>query len=681
MMNSPVTHLAGVGPAKAKVLAELKIFTVLDLVHYYPLRYEDRRIRAFEAFEDGAQVSARAVVEGTAQVRWRGKRGMCTVPLRIDGRHRVLGVWFNQPYVKPKLVDGRRLVISGRFNREKLWLVISHTEFDTLSPSGVQRALTPIYRMSKGVTANQLQQLVGQALTNVSNQLEDVLPRMLLDKYRLVSHAQAVLWMHLPDAEEELRQARRRLSFEEFFLFQLQLQWFRQQRDVQRQRNPLHISDCAWPDFTAALPYPLTGAQIRACQNIQAKLSAPSPMRMLLQGDVGSGKTWVALWAIYATHCAAGQAALMAPTEILAEQHFREAERRFQSLGVKLALLTGSTAEKERRRILADLADGSVHLVIGTHALLTDDVEFSNLRLVVTDEQHRFGVAQRAVLRQKGEQTDVLFLSATPIPRTLALAVYGDLDVAVLDELPVGRLPITTHWWPMAAEQKAIRFVRKQLASGRQAFIVAPLVEESDQMVELASATELFERLQDQFAGFQVSLLHGRMTSSDKDTVMRRFISNQSQVLVSTSVIEVGIDVPGATVMLIYDADRFGLAQLHQLRGRVGRGQEQSFCLLLSDGTTDVSKQRLQTMVETNDGFVIAEKDLSLRGPGEFLGVRQSGLPEFTVGDLSRDLRMMEVARDEAIALIQQPDFWLLPAYEGLRRSLTDTAQIGYSKD
>ncbi|GMA49100.1 hypothetical protein GCM10025857_04570 [Alicyclobacillus contaminans] len=375
------------------------------------------------------------------------------------------------------------------------------------------------------------------------------------------------------------------------------------------------------------------------------------------------------------------QSAFMAPTEILAEQHMAAASQRLTPLGMTVRLLTGSTPEAERRRLLQEIADGSVHLVIGTHALLTEDVEFANLGLVITDEQHRFGVSQRAILRQKGRAPDVLYLSATPIPRTLALAVYGDLDVTTLNELPAGRQPIRTVWLRMSEEAAAIRLARRELAAGRQVYVVAPLVEESEHMADVRSATELESHLQAQFAGYAVALLHGRMPSREKDAVMRAFAAGDVRVLVSTTVIEVGIDVPNASVMLIYHAERFGLAQLHQLRGRVGRGPHASHCLLLSDASSEYAVERLQTMVATQDGFEIAEKDLALRGPGEFLGVRQSGLPEFSVGDLAKDFRIMEVARDEAAALIKNPDFWLLPAYQSLRRTLREVPKSSYYRD
>ena len=669
MGEQPVTQIVGVGATKAKRLGELGIQSIFDILHYFPYRYEDRSIRPFESFEEGILITARAIVEGTAKVRWNQRKSTCTAWLRIDGRHRIMGVWFNQPYVKSKLTDGRVLIVSGRFNRDKMVFAVSRTEFD-VSTSPVAKPWTPVYRVTKGINSEQLHSLILNTVGQFGDEVEELLPNQLVTKYKLVSHRQALVLMHQPNSEEDIRQARRRLAFEEFFMFQLSLQWFRLQRNREGTRSAPSIPKDSWETFVAALPGRLTGAQERVCDDITIRLQAQVPMSLLLQGDVGSGKTWVAFWAIYAAVQAGGQAALMAPTEILAEQHYGGARARLDPLGVKVALLTGSTPEKERAQILNDVREGLVDLVVGTHALLTQDVTFLKLRLVVTDEQHRFGVTQRSILRHKGSQPDVLFLSATPIPRTLALAVYGDLDMAVLDELPAGRTPIKTVWYPLSGEAKAIRFVRQQLAAGARAFVVAPLVEESSQLVDVASATLLFNRLREEFSGFSVSLLHGRMPSRDKDLAMRSFATGETQVLVSTTVIEVGIDVPEATVMLIYHAERFGLAQLHQLRGRVGRGTRPSTCILLSDAEGRVAKERLKTLVETNDGAIIAQRDLELRGPGEFLGVRQSGIPEFTVGDLSRDLRIMEVARDEARMLVSETDFWLLPAYERLREAI-----------
>lgn len=676
----PVTHVAGVGRAKQKVLAALGLETVHDLLHHFPRRYDDRSIQTFESFGDGARVTALVVVEGSARVRWQGKRSVLTAAVRVDQRHRVTAVWFNQPYLTAKLTDGRVVILSGRYDHARNTLAVSHTEFETGTAHEPGRALVPVYSVTQGISNAQLQLLILQAFQQFGDQIEDILPHALREKYRLVPHAEAIRAVHEPDDAQALRQSHRRLAFEEFFLFQLQLQWVRRHRESTTPALARAVAPDALEMFRKTLPHPLTGAQLRTCETIQVDMGGPMPMSRLVQGDVGSGKTWVAFWAAYATYRMGGQTAFMAPTELLAEQHAAEAQRRLTGLGMGVALLTGSTPEAVRRDRLAAVASGEVAILVGTHALLTDDVAFARLGLVITDEQHRFGVSQRSALGAKGRQPDVLMLSATPIPRTLALAVYGDLDVSAIDELPGGRKPVVTRVFRMKDESRAVRLTRQEVARGHQAYVVAPLVEESEQMAELTSATALAERWKEQFAGFTVALLHGRMPARDKEAVMRSFMRGEVQVLVSTTVIEVGIDVPNATVMLIYHAERFGLAQLHQLRGRVGRGAEQSFCVLLSDAASEMATQRLQTMVETNDGFAIAERDLALRGPGEFLGVRQSGLPEFSVGDLARDFKVMEVARDEAWALIRNPDFWLLPQYAALRETIQRVPEGSYFK-
>lgn len=677
----PVSHVSGIGQAKQKLLTELGIFSVDDLVHYFPFRYEDRRLQAFEAFQDGTRVTARVVVEGTCAVRWVQGKSLCTVRLRVDQRVPITGIWFNQHYLKSQLVDGRICTVTGKYDRSRNTLVVSHTEFRTNSSARTHLEWVPVYTVSKSLSSVQLQAMIRQAVVQFGHQIEDFLPSSLIRRYKLISHAQAVTRLHFPSNQEDLHQAHRRLAFEEFFLFQLQLQWFRRYREQAVDGLGKTIAEDAWNLFSESLPATMTSAQVEACKTIQQDLQAAKPMSRLVQGDVGSGKTWVAFWAAYSAHRAGYQTALMAPTEILARQHFEEAKRRLQPLGMQFCLLTGSTTERERAVILAQLGAGDLDLVIGTHALITEDVEFFRLGLVVTDEQHRFGVSQRALFRQKGDQPDVLFLSATPIPRTLALAIYGDLDVSVLNELPSGRMPVKTYWLRLKEEDKAIRFVRRELAAGRQAFVVAPLIEESEKVADVASANELYLRLQEQFAGFHVGLLHGKMAAREKEREMHAFVTGQTRVLVSTTVIEVGIHVPNATVMLIYHAERFGLAQLHQLRGRVGRGAHQSLCFLLSDAPSEMAKQRLETMVETIDGFEIAQRDLELRGPGEFLGLRQSGLPEFTVGDLARDFKIMEVARSEATVLVASADFWLLPEYERLRARIESVPAGSYFKE
>ncbi len=663
----PVTHVTGIGQSKAKILQYLGIFTVDQLLHDWPVRYEDWSVQPLGAQEYSSPITVKAVVEGQVAVHWQGQKSQLRVPLRVDQRHLVTGIWFNQPYLKSKLTDGRVVVLHGRYDPKFHTLTVGHTEF---SVGKHDNEWVAVYHVAEGLTSLQLSKFIAAALQQFGDQLPERLPRSLMEKYRLVSHRQAVIWMHQPDHAVALHQAHRRLAFEEFLLFQLQLQGYR----LERRRVPTGLSrnipPQAWSRFVAGLPAPLTGAQVKVCNDIAKDLERSEAMYRLLQGDVGSGKTWVALWACYASVAAGYQTVLMAPTEILADQHLREARQLLCPLGVEVAELVGGMGGRQRRQVLEGLANGQIHMLVATHAVLTEDVTFSRLGLVIADEQHRFGVLQRSVLRNKGDRTDVLLMSATPIPRSLSLAIYGDMDMSILDEMPPGRLGMRTVQLPLREEEKAIRAVRRELSRGHQAYVVAPLVEDSETFPDVNSAIQLGERLTQEFAGYQLEVLHGRMSSKSKEGVMRRFVSGQTQVLVSTTVIEVGIHVPDATVMLIYHAERFGLAQLHQLRGRVGRGMAAGLCILLSAAKGEMARARLRTMVDTQDGFVIAERDLSLRGPGEFLGIRQSGLPEFTVGDLTKDLRVMEVARQEAWQLLMNAEFWLMPEYQSLREAV-----------
>lgn len=650
-------------------MAALGLYTVYDVLHYFPFRFEDRTPRPLAEWNDGDRVTVRATVAGQALIRWRGPKSVMTVKLRVDGQNVVMGTWFSQHYLKSKLTDGRMVSVSGKWNAEKRVIVVSETTFDTGFNPRMSSAYLPVYHASKDIASKQIHQLALKAIELHGDEIEDILPYALTQKYRLWSHRNAISAMHQPKNAEDLRQARRRLAFEEFLLFQMQLHWFRMHRDepagVARK-----VPEDALERFRALIPADMTLAQTRASMDILADMTDAKAMARLIQGDVGSGKTWVALFACYAAHLAGEQSTIMAPTEILAEQHYKEAVRVLSQAGMNVKLLTGSVPGKERTAIVDAIACGDVDVVVGTHALLTDDVQFRKLGLIVTDEQHRFGVSQRSTLRSKGTFPDVLMLSATPIPRTLALAVYGDLDVSTLDELPKGRQPIRTVAFSLQREDDALRLVRQALTSGRQAFIVAPSIEESETL-EMTAVTELFERMKDKLAGFQLALLHGRMAAKEKDATMRAFRDGETQVLVSTTVIEVGIDVPNASVMMIYNAERFGLAQLHQLRGRVGRGQYKSTCILIAEANNETAKARIQTMIATQNGFEIAEKDLELRGPGEFLGVRQSGLPQFAVGDIVQDQNIMAVAREEANALLASDSFWLSPSTESLRHAIS----------
>jgi ATP-dependent DNA helicase RecG len=503
-----------------------------------------------------------------------------------------------------------------------------------------------------------------------TNRLPDYMPAAIRERNDLMALDQAVSHMHFPDDREHLVRARRRLAFDEFFVLQIgvlgQRQRWREQPGI-----PLPLDREALATFMQALPYTLTGAQERALDSILSDLAGEYPMSRLLQGDVGSGKTVVAMAAMYLTTLAGYQAAIMAPTEILAEQHYQNVSNLLGELGVRVALLTGSVPAVEKEAITAQIASGEIQVAVGTHALIQEDVDFYRLALAVVDEQHRFGVRQRALLRSKGYQPHMLVMSATPIPRTLALTAYGDLDVSVIDEMPPGRQPIRTRWFMPGERERAYRFVRSQVEQGRQAYVICPLVEESDK-IEAKSAIAEHERLQKTiYPDLRVGLLHGRLKGADKEAVMRAFGAGEVDVLVSTSVVEVGIDVPNATVMMIEGANRFGLAQLHQFRGRVGRGAHESYCILLSDTTTDLSEERLRAIEGTQDGFELAERDLQMRGPGDFFGTRQSGLPELQMASLG-DTPLLELARREALALFEQDPTLSHPDHRLLERKVNE---------
>lgn len=671
-LQQSISHLAGVGPSRQKDLARLGIYTIEDLVNYFPFRYEDRTVRNSFQLEHNAVVTVQAIVQAPPGVRYKGRMNIMTVQMKTTDGMPLAAVWFNQMFLKEKLLPGTSMMITGKYDAKRRSMVVSHYDFAVETQSVHSNRLVPIYEVRGDLTPKVLRAMLSKALKQYLPEIPDFLPHSLTQKYKLVSKPEAVQQIHLPKDSETLRQARRRLVFEEFFLFQLKLQAFRYLHRNDQPGVAHSFTKEQWADFLNILPFALTEGQKQVIREILIDMRSVHPMNRLLQGDVGSGKTIVAFCAIYAAYLSGYQSALMVPTEILAEQHYASAAELLGTIGMEVALLTGSFKEKERKGMLERLANGSIDLVIGTHALLEEGVEFKNLSLVVTDEQHRFGVEQRSIFRQKGHHPDVLFMSATPIPRTLAMSLFGDLDVSILEQMPAGRKPIETQWVSSSKEQQVIRFLRKELAKGRQAYIVAPLIEESEKMEGVENAVDLYQRMLEQLAGFNVGLMHGKLSSREKDEVMQQFKDNQLQVLVSTTVIEVGVNVPNATVMVIYNADRFGLAQLHQLRGRVGRGEHASFCILVAEPLTETGQERMGAMVSTQNGFVLAEKDLELRGPGEFFGIRQSGMPEFRVGDLVADSNVMKVAKEEAQSLIDSKDFWLMPQYQPLVQFLKE---------
>lgn len=659
--SDSIQLLPGVGPKRGENLEALGLFTVEDVLTYYPFRYDDIQEKNIAEIGDQEKVVLKGTVIAEGVVSHYGYRKN-RLSFRIMHDQAVINVtFFNQAYLKDKVVLAEEIAIFGKWDAKRKAL----SGMKILGSKDNQEAdFAPIYHLNKKVRQGTLVELIKKTFELYGDVIEEWLPPELLEKYRLYPRKQAMYAMHFPEKAEESQFARRRIVFEEFFEFQMQMQQLRyQEKEVSLGLEILYDVD-QLKTFTQGLPFDLTDAQKRVTNEICRDMRSSSHMHRLLQGDVGSGKTVVAAIVMYAAYTAGFQSALMVPTEILAEQHLESLTELFADFPIKIALLTGSTKAKERREILAQLAEGSLDVLIGTHALIQKDVEFKHLGLVITDEQHRFGVNQRKILRDKGDNPDVLFMTATPIPRTLAITAYGEMDVSIIDELPKGRIPIETRWIRPPQLETVLTWTEKELARGSQA--ICPLIEESE-TIDVKNATEIYETLQ-AFYGekYQVGLLHGKMKSQEKDEIMTKFKDNQLQVLVSTTVIEVGVNVPNATTMLIMDADRFGLAQLHQLRGRVGRGNKASYCVLVANPKNEMGSERMKIMTETTDGFVLSQKDLEMRGPGEVFGSRQSGIPQFAVGDIVADFAILEAARQEAVAIWDQPKWWQKKDYQGM---------------
>jgi ATP-dependent DNA helicase RecG len=656
--DDPVQYLKGVGPQRAARLKRAGIESVVDLLYYFPKRYEDRRTpTAVSQMAQGQTVWVRGrVLGGSFQ---RPRKGLSVTKLALESQSGVVyATWFNQPHVHRQLTPGKEVVVVGRCDRRFRSVEIAVSEHELVGQGRLLSAarIVPIYALTEGLNQKTIRSLTDHALSVYLDQIVEFLPPDVLNRYVLPRIGTALREMHYPSSLEDAAVARRRFVCEECLLFQLALAKMR----TSGQQDKLFTHGTDGNRISAlirSLPFTLTPSQRQVWSEISQDMQRSRPMRRLLQGDVGSGKTIIALLALVKATEAGLQGALMAPTEVLAEQHYAKAKQVLNSLDLRVELLLGGQTPRERTRILENLLSGNAELVIGTHALIQDSVQFASLGLVVIDEQHRFGVRQRMVLQDKGLAVDSLVMTATPIPRTLALTLYGDLDVSVIDELPPGRYPVNTHFVYPARLPKVYEFVGREVAAGRQAYIVCPLVEESEQL-ENESATTLYEQLRvGPFRAIRLGLLHGRMPGDEKNRVITAFRHGAIDVLVSTTVVEVGVDVPNATVMMVMDAERFGLAQLHQLRGRVGRGATQSWCILVGQPGTEEARQRLETITSTNDGFKLAETDLRLRGPGEFLGTRQAGLPGFKVTDLINDWEYMEQMRREAIGILEHdPD-------------------------
>lgn len=674
----PVTAIKGIGTDTAALLHEMEIDTVIDLLEHLPYRYEDYRLKDLEAVEHDERVTIEGTIHSAPLVSYFGKKKSRLTLKVLTGRYLITVIFFNQPYLKSKLEMGVMVTVTGKWDRHRQTITGSECH---IGPYQLEKEFEPVYSVRGSLTVKGMRRLMKNAFAQYGSFIEDNLPPQLLTRYKLMPRKEALQTMHFPPSANAVKQARRRFVYEEFLFFQLKMQALRKVQREQSKGIGQTYNKESVEEFTRTLPFPLTNAQQRVVCEILDDMKSPFRMNRLLQGDVGSGKTVVAAISLFATVSAGFQGALMVPTEILAEQHAHSLSLMLEPVGLKTALLTSSVKGKKRRELLQLLAEGEIDVLIGTHALIQDEVNFRKLGLVITDEQHRFGVGQRRILREKGANPDVLFMTATPIPRTLAITVFGEMDVSIIDELPAGRKTIETYWAKHQMVDRILLFIEKELRKGRQAYVICPLVEESEKLDSLQNVLNVHAMLSQYYSGrYKVGLMHGRLPADEKEEVMRQFSMNEAQILVSTTVVEVGVNVPNATVMVIYDAERFGLSQLHQLRGRVGRGSDQSYCILLADPKTEVGKERMKIMTETNDGFVLSEKDLELRGPGDFFGKKQSGLPEFKVADMVHDYRTLEVARDDAAKLIASQSFWNMPEYLPLRTYLEQTGVLDGEK-
>jgi ATP-dependent DNA helicase RecG len=674
-------YVKGVGPARAAMLEAKGLRVVEDLLTYAPFRYEDRsNVKPIQKLAPGEMATVLAEVRSSKVSGFRRRNLGIFEATFADGSGAVLkGKWFHGAYLEDILTPGTRVALFGKveFDSYSGNLGMMHPEYEILSEEEEGEAslhtgrIVPIYEAAGKVTARALRMLMHRILESVPLPKDDPLPEHIRQRLKLLARADAIRGLHFPPPDSDLRllnafrsPAHFRLIFEEFFWLECGLELKRAKARVQP-GIAFALTDRVRQRIKEMLPFKPTGAQKRVLGEIAHDMSQPHPMYRLLQGDVGSGKTLVAAEAAIIAIENGYQVAVLAPTEILATQHYFYFKRLFQKLGYVTILVTGSATAREKVQLKKLAANGLAHIVVGTHALLEEDVEFKRLGLAIIDEQHRFGVEQRQALMEKGGHPDVLVMTATPIPRTLALTIYGDLDVSVIDELPPGRKPIVTKHVPEDRIEQVYSFLKQQIDAGRQAYVVYPVIEESETQA-MKAAQKMHQHLsQIVFPGTPVGLLHGKLPPAEKEAAMEKFQKGETKILVSTTVIEVGVDVPNATVMVIEQAERFGLAQLHQLRGRVGRGAEQSYCILVTGRMNDVARERIQTLVKSNDGFQIADMDMKLRGPGEFFGTRQSGLPALHVGNIVRDADILEIARNEAAAFVAHP-----PSEEEMRRAV-----------
>lgn len=670
-LDKDVKFIKGVGPARAELLNKLGMFTLEDIITYFPREYEDRSKfkKIAELQNDETAVFKGLVTSKISESKIR--RGMTIYKLIVrDDTGSVILTWFNQNYLKTAFKVGTEYNFYGKVKSALGRIEVQSPLFEEAGKDKITGRIVPIYPLTNGITQNVIRGIIENAMLECDGDFIESIPEWVLNDARLCDINYAMKNIHFPNELRDFEKARRRIAFEE--LLTLQLALLQMKRSVKTDNQGIIFDkDEKIDELLNTLPYNLTNAQKRVWNEIDGDMKSDKSMNRLVQGDVGSGKTAVAMLGLFKAVRNGYQSAMMAPTSILAKQHYLNISKTLAPFGIRCELFTSELTKKTKLQLLEELKEGKIDIAIGTHALIEENVEFKNLGLVITDEQHRFGVRQRGLLSSKGVRPDVLVMTATPIPRTLAMILYGDLDISIIDELPPGRQKIDTFAVRKNMEERVNNFIAKEVNAGRQAYIVCPLVEESENVDGLKSVAEQFEYYKNIFKDFKVDILHGKMRPKEKDEIMTRFKNGEIQVLISTTVIEVGVDVPNATMMIVENAERFGLAQLHQLRGRVGRGSHKSYCILKYDSKSDVVAERMDIMQKSSDGFVISEKDLELRGPGEFFGTRQHGIPEFKVANLFTDIEILKEAQAIATQILDKDENLLLEENRPMREKIS----------
>ncbi|SHJ58605.1 ATP-dependent DNA helicase RecG [Tepidibacter formicigenes] len=670
-LNRNLQYIKGIGPKRYKKLNKLGLYTLKDLLYYFPRQYEDRsKFKKIFNLVNGEKVCIKGVIVDFETVKPRDKITISKIEVRDDTGYAKL-VFFNQQYILNNFKKGDRIVAFGKIKKEfgKTEIVNCEVELDTKDADLVGN-IVPIYSLTYGITNKEISGIIKNVILNLDENIKEYLPKDILIKNKLCDIDFSIKNIHMPKNLNNLKIALYRLVFEEFLVLQLGL-FYLKNGVVDKEGIKFEKSSKLY-DIINSLPFSLTNAQNRSLNDILDDMNSNKVMNRLVQGDVGSGKTVVALLSLANTVLNGYQGAMMAPTEILAEQHYNSLTQILSKFNMNIELLVGSLTKKQKREILEKTKNGDIDILIGTHALIEDEVKFKNLGMVITDEQHRFGVRQRSKLSEKGNNPEVLVMTATPIPRTLALILYGDLDISIIDELPPGRQKIDTFALPKERRAKAYNFVRSQIELGRQVYIVCPLVEESE-VIQAKAAVDLLEELSiEYFRDLRLGLLHGKMKANEKDEIMKKFKNGEIDILVSTTVIEVGVNVPNATLMIIENAERFGLAQLHQLRGRVGRGEYKSYCILIYSSKNDIALERMKIMEQTTDGFKISEKDLEIRGPGEFFGTRQHGLPDLKIANIFKHMKILKEAQKQAKLIIREDNKLKLEKNKNLKKEILE---------